>query len=102
MQEAPRFLHENLETSKFRWYWVQGIPIVVSGVKLQGTYDPAHFIDHYGHLYVTIENCETGEKKRTTVALFFEDFGKPAGERNWPGSWKLKVCLPHLPPAYIM
>ena len=76
---------------EFQHYWVQGIPVVVTHIQKQGTYDPAYFMKVYGEKRVTIVNCENGKLKLKSVADFFKMFIKTVGKAN--GIWKFKLCL---------
>jgi hypothetical protein len=63
--------HEDFSMLEFRRYWDQGIPVIVSHVKFQGTWDPAYFAKAHKDKKVTLVNCETGKTKSCTVAAFF-------------------------------
>jgi lysine-specific demethylase 3 len=89
-RDSPRFRHEDLSDTEFVRHWSYGIPVVVSSLNFQGTWDPAYFIRTYGKKKATIENCETGETKLSNVATFFQQFLDP-GQRD--GIWKLKVSF---------
>jgi len=88
-QQAPRFLPDTFGIPEFMRYCSLGIPAVVGPVKFQGTWDPDYFIQRYREQVVTIENCETGETDKITVADFFQAFIDPSRRRI--GIWKLKV-----------
>jgi hypothetical protein len=83
--------HEDFSMLEFRRYWDQGIPVIVSHVKFQGTWDPAYFAKAHKDKKVTLVNCETGKTKSCTVAAFFMLFDQPSGMND--GIWKLKVRL---------
>jgi hypothetical protein len=85
-RDSPRFRHEDLSDTEFVRHWSYGIPVVVSSLNFQGTWDPAYFIRTFGTKDVTIENCETGETRLSNVAAFFQKFLDPGD-----GIWKLKV-----------
>lgn len=88
-RDAPRF-HQNLNSVELADYLRRGVPVVVTGIQIQGTYDPQYFRDRYRTRPVLLQNCETGQQKRSTVEKFFETFGKP-WLRTKRGIWKLKV-----------
>jgi hypothetical protein len=90
--EAPKF-SRSLETSELEGYLRQGIPVVVTDIKFQGEYGPSYFQAQYGGERVVLENCESGQQKRSTVSNFFETFGKPLLRNSREGVWKLKVCV---------
>ena len=89
--EAPKFSC-SLETSELEGYLCQGIPVVVTDIEIQGEYGPSYFQERFAEKPVVLENCETGQQKRSTVSKFFETFGKPL-LRDSKGIWKLKVCV---------
>jgi hypothetical protein len=90
-RDVPRFRHWDFPMHEFRHYWAQGIPVVVTHVQMQGTWDPAYFIKAHGEKKVTVVNCETGKPKPIFVADFFKMFIEAVGKPD--GIWKLKVCL---------
>ena len=53
----------------------QGVPFVVNGVKLQGTYDPKYFSNKYHGDPCKIYFIEQGSTEETTVNEFFSMFG---------------------------
>ncbi|KAF7776524.1 hypothetical protein Agabi119p4_4917 [Agaricus bisporus var. burnettii] len=73
--------------------WVLGEPIVVTGCleHFKIAWTPQYFIDHYGKEICVIIECQSGEKKRTTVSEFFNMFGRYEGRAN---RWKLKDWPP--------
>jgi hypothetical protein len=66
---------------EFRRFWVQGIPVVVTGVQshLQGDWTPDYFIERYGTAKVTLVDCETEGAQQSTVAEFFRNFSAVGG-----------------------
>jgi len=80
---------------EFRHYWAQGMPVVVTHIQMQGTWDPAYFMKAHGEKRVTVVNCETGKPKPMFVADFFKMFIEAVGKAD--GSWKLKVYLLPIP-----
>ena len=89
--DTPRF-RQNLSPVELADHLSRGIPVVVTDIEIQGTYDPQYFRDRYRTKGVTLENCETGQQRRSTVEKFFETFGKP-WLRTEGEIWKLKVHL---------
>jgi hypothetical protein len=90
MQRVPTFHANHISFPEFQRYWGQGIPVVITHVKLQGSWDPEYFIDMFGDKNVTIQNCETGKTRVVLLEKFFRDFGKPR-EKD-AEIWKVKVC----------
>jgi hypothetical protein len=90
LQVVPRFRYQDVSTDKFRRHWEQGTPVVVTGITMQGRWDPEYFMRAHGDKKVTIIECETGKTQSSSVANFFKGFGQPRGR---VGIWKLKVCL---------
>jgi hypothetical protein len=88
-QHAPTFHRDFINIHEFRKYWSQGIPVVVTHVKLQGGWDPASFISAFGEIKVTVQDCETGKTQQKTLEEFFSSFGKlkKSGRIS-----KVKVC----------
>jgi hypothetical protein len=68
--------------------WPEGYPLVLRGSKIQGNWGPDYWILRYGHQNVTLENCETGETKASTVAEFLCTYGTESLRSE---TWKLKV-----------
>lgn len=64
--------------------------MVVTHIKMQGTWDPAYFMKAHADKKVTLVNCETGKTKPSSVAEFFMWFGRASGMDD--DIWKLKVC----------
>jgi hypothetical protein len=93
--EVPRHSNQGLNISDFMHDWSRGLPVVITDVLLQGTWDPQYFIDAYGEVGATIVNCETGETRKVKVREYFERFLNPG---EFTGIWKLKVrhilCFP--------
>ena len=87
-RDPPRFCFEDLSSTGFIRHWSYGVPAVVNSVKFQGKWDPDYFINTYGEQKVTLEDCETGKTKPSTVAAFFRGFLDPS---NRDRIWKLKV-----------
>jgi hypothetical protein len=94
---APKIRHESIDfAEQFTNHWSRGLPLVVTGVRQQGVWDPAYFITTYHDTPVTLENCETGELISSTVAKFFSSILAPDPEA---GVWKLKVSSSSFPPV---
>lgn len=68
--------------------WPIGHPFVIRGSKIQGSWGPDYWISRYRDQQVTLENCETGETKPSTVAEFLCSYGT---EMSRAEIWKLKV-----------
>jgi hypothetical protein len=88
--DVPRYSNQSLKVSDFVHDWSQGLPVVISEILFQGTWDPRYFIDAFGEETATIVNCVTGETKKVRVQEYFCGFLNPA-ERT--GIWKLKVAF---------
>ena len=58
-------------------------------VKLQGNYNPEHFMNKYAGCKCTVHNCFKGTEKVTTVDHFFSTFGLQCPENA--NILKLKV-----------
>jgi hypothetical protein len=82
----------HLEPSELEYYLSWGIPVVVTDVHIQGTYEPAYFHERFGSKPMVLQHCETGQKKHSTVEKFFGTSGEPESQ---DGIWKLKVCHCH-------
>jgi hypothetical protein len=67
---------------------IQGDPIVVTDVKLQGPWVPHYFIDTFGKKKVTVVDCETNLEHMSTVSEFFHSFGASQEKQR---IFKLKV-----------
>ena len=89
-RDVPRFCHQDFPMHEFR-HWAQGIPVVVTHIQMQGTWDPAYFMKAHGEKRVTVVNCKTRKLKPMSVADFFKMFIEAV--RKDDGIWKLKVCL---------
>jgi hypothetical protein len=90
IQHAPTFHQNQITFAEFQQYLAQGIPVVVTNVEMQGKWDPAYFIRTFGHIVVTVEDCETGKTYRSTIQDFFFDFG---GARSDGRILKIKVSI---------
>ena len=84
----PTFRHGELSDTEFLQHWSERNPIVITHVRQQGTWGPAYFVERYGSTSVVLENCETGEVQRATVADYFEIYFENDGQE---GVWKIKV-----------
>jgi len=83
-----------LKISDFLHEWSKGLPLVITDLMIQGSWDPQYFIDHFGWMPVTVVNCETGDTKPSTVKKFFSLFLHPEDRTGpWAGIWKLKVTF---------
>jgi hypothetical protein len=82
--------------------WPRGCPVLIRGSKIQGNWGPEYWISRYGHIDVTIENCETGETGPSTVAAFLRTYGTVSLENPRAGVWKLKVCIVMCPLGSII
>lgn len=83
-----------LNISDFLHEWSKGLPLVITDLMIQGSWDPQYFIDHFGWMPVTVVNCETGDTKSSTVTKFFSLFLHPEDRTgSWAGIWKLKVAF---------
>jgi hypothetical protein len=91
LRDVPRFRHQDFPMHEFWHYWAQGIPVVITHIQMQGTWDPAYFIKVHGERRLTLVNCETGKPKPSSAAHFFKMFIETLGQAD--GIWKLKVCL---------
>jgi hypothetical protein len=88
IRQAPTFRHAQLSDDEFLRLWSEGKPVVITDIAQQGTWGPDYFMERYGDTEVTIEDCETGELRKTTVRSYFQTYVE-SGERN--SVWKLKV-----------
>jgi hypothetical protein len=86
--DAPRFYTDTFNDLEFLRHWSQGLPAVVGPIQYQGHWGPEYFIERYGTESVTLEDCETGETKPTTVADFFQSLLITDRRTH---IWKLKV-----------
>jgi hypothetical protein len=57
-------------------------------VKKQGHWGPDYWILRYGDNAVTLEDCDTGEVRKSTVAEYLHTYGVGVPRRK---IWKLKV-----------
>lgn len=89
-RESSRFRHADTGSPEFLQLWSEGIPFVITDVKRRCKWDPQHFIDRYGKIDVTLEDCETGELLESTVAKYFQTFLSPDKRDR---TWKLKVIV---------
>lgn len=55
--------------------WPIGRPVVLRGMKLQGDWGPEYWIERETHKVVTVEDCRTGETRKTTVPEYLKSFG---------------------------
>ncbi|KIM89597.1 hypothetical protein PILCRDRAFT_60651, partial [Piloderma croceum F 1598] len=72
----------------FLRHWSEGIPIVVTDLKMQGNWGPEYFIEQYGTTEVTLEDCETEVVWPSKVVDFFQTFLEVG---KWTRITKLKV-----------
>jgi hypothetical protein len=75
-REVPTFRQGHVTFSEFQRHWSQGIPVVITNVRMQGEWTPEYFIARYGGKDVTVVDCETEATFPSTVADFFLQFGK--------------------------
>jgi lysine-specific demethylase 3 len=101
MPEAPRIRHGKLTDSEFQSFWSRGIPIVVTHVELQGTWDPQYFIREHGETEVTLVDCESEKTRKATLAEFFGRFGNPE-ERSKIEKLKVGFLVYHLSPSVLL
>lgn len=74
---APRIpIHELTEEIYHQYCGVAGFPIVVSGVKMQGSWTPDDFSRKYGHMPVQLFDCDSGKTRSSTAGEYFRAFGK--------------------------
>ena len=71
---APIFENAKDENS-MRQLLSHGIPFVVNGVKMRGTYDPNYFINKFYGRSCHIHYVNSGKVEQTTVEHFFRTFG---------------------------
>jgi hypothetical protein len=90
-EEVSRHSSQNLKISDFLHDWSRGLPVVITNVLLQGTWDPQYFINVFGDEEATIVNCETGQTKKVKVKVYFGWF---LNSDKDTGIWKLKVGCP--------
>jgi lysine-specific demethylase 3 len=101
MQEAPKIHHGKLTDDKFRGFWSKGIPVVVTHVELQGTWDPQYFIREYGETEVTLVDCESEKTRKVSLAEFFGSFGNPEG-RSKIEKLKVRFVVRYLSPSILL
>ena len=90
-QEAPTYNYTDISPQEFLQHlWPKGHPLVIRGVKKKGKWDPGYWIERYGHECVTLENCETGETKASTVGEYLSTYGEMSPRKE---IWKLKARL---------
>ena len=75
-REVPTFRQGHVTFSEFQRHWSQGVPVVITNVRMQGDWSPEYFIARYGSKDVTIVDCETEATLPGTVADFFLQFGQ--------------------------
>jgi hypothetical protein len=85
--ELPRY-SRSLKISDFLQDWSKGLPVVITDLLIQGSWNPQYFIDAYGDLKADVVNCETGFIKKMFVRDYFQSFLDPSAR---VGIWKLKV-----------
>jgi hypothetical protein len=74
-REVPTFRQGHITFAEFQRHWSQGIPVVITNVRMQGEWTPEYFIARYGSKDVTIVDCETEATLPGIVADFFLQFG---------------------------
>lgn len=122
-RKAPEISSDSLNTSIYARYCGKGLPIVVTGVHMQGSWEPTDFARKFPGA-VEIVDCQTEEKAKTTVEEFFSDFGlrddrdviyklkvtidisfcqcQPLKvDQDWPTQERLKAKCPQLYEAFI-
>lgn len=55
---------------------------MITDIPLQGDWSPAYFMKRQGDHKVWLENCETGDRKPSTVAKFFAEFGRARKDKS--------------------
>jgi hypothetical protein len=76
MREVPTFRQGHVTFAEFQRHWSQGVPVVITNVRMQGEWTPEYFIARYGSKDVTIVDCETEGTISGIVADFFLQFGQ--------------------------
>ena len=84
---------EDLNEDVFRKIWVDGVPLVVTGLldKFKIKWTPDYFKQQYGADPCQIMDCDTGVVEAYTVSQFFGLFGD-YHKRMGTGILKLKVA----------
>ncbi|CAL1701506.1 unnamed protein product [Somion occarium] len=102
--ETKVFADAELTDDVFRHVWVNGQPLVVTGLfpKFQLQWTPEYFRTKYGSQNCLILECQSDQNKRVTVGEFFSWFGDYEGRRDcwklkdWPPSMDFKTAFPEL------
>jgi hypothetical protein len=87
-QQPPTFNCDEVDPQIIFKIWSEGDPLVLRGCHMQGHWGPSYWISRFGTEGVTLEHCETGETKKSTVAEFLQTYGT---EVSLADVWKLKV-----------
>lgn len=89
--EVPRFRFEDIKPSTYSEYCGKGIPLVVTGVRFQGSWSPEDIVQRYGDHAVSIEDCESGKVMQSTAGEYFREFGKISETSTRQSARKVKV-----------
>lgn len=89
-RQAIKISHKHFDSSFYAQHCGNGVPIVVTGVEMQGSWGAADLARKFPGP-VEIVDCETEKKANSTVEKFFCDFG---GFKARKTIFKLKVALP--------
>ncbi|KAL1711512.1 hypothetical protein EV715DRAFT_215224, partial [Schizophyllum commune] len=83
----------------------RGEPLIITGLlqRMQISWTPEYFIQHYGDRECLITNCANERTKATTVADFFQTFGNYSSRgrkvwklKDWPPTADFKTSFPEL------
>jgi hypothetical protein len=88
VRHTPRFHQNRVTFAEFQSHLARGIPVVITNTALQGKWDPAYFIRTFATIYVTVQDCETGQTFCLSIPDFFREFGR---DRAQGRIWKIKV-----------
>ncbi|KAI5823553.1 hypothetical protein K523DRAFT_357552 [Schizophyllum commune Tattone D] len=100
-----RMAYENVTEDVMRAYLARGEPLIVTGLdrRMQISWTPEYFIEHYGDRSCLITNCVNESNKQITVKEFFETFGKYEERdqmvwklKDWPPMADFKTSFPEL------
>jgi len=63
--DAPRIHNDQVKftSEEFQRHWSRGVPVAITHVQLQGTWDPQYFVAEHERV-VTLVDCETGKTRR--------------------------------------
>lgn len=80
------------ELFDFLWTAEHAYPLLIHNANrhLQLDWDAQCFIDLFGDERCIVENCKTGQQRKSTVGEFFQKFGKESPERDVE---RIKVAL---------